>query len=135
MIGDLIMSLLQVNLSTGLSANLADSQGNLQRVYHQRIWQGNSEQAVVFNLVSQSPEYIKAAIGQHEYEVSLAVYNNSDYEAQYIANQLITIIEGWRGTFNGKTWHYTNYLRSVENYNDYFEMPSVVVDFQLIRDI
>lgn len=128
------MSLLQVNLSTGLSANLADSQGNLQRVYHQRIWQGNSESAVVFTLVSQSPEYIKQAVGQHEYEVSIAVYADTDYEAQYVANQLISILEGWRGSFNGKTWHYTNYLRTVENYNDFFEMPSVVVDFQFIRE-
>jgi hypothetical protein len=134
MIGDLIMNLLQVNLSTGLSANLEDSQGNAQRVYHQRIWQGNSEEAVVFTLVSQSPDYIKQAVGQHEYEVSVAVYNNNDYEAQYIANQLISILEGWRGTFNGKTWHYTNYLRTVESYNDFFEMPSLVVDFQFIRD-
>lgn len=128
------MSLLQVNLSTGLSANLADSQGNLQRVYHQRIWQGNSESAVVFSLVSQSPEYIKQAVGQHEYEVSIAVYADTDYEAHYVANQLISILEGWRGSFNGKIWHYTNYLRTVENYNDFFEMPSVVVDFQFIRE-
>lgn len=130
MIDQLIAHILQVNLTTGLSGNLQDSAGNYQMVYHQRVWQGNDEKAVVYTVLDELTEYCKGSIAMMMYDVSFGVFSGTDSDARYIANQLVQIVEGWSGTYDGKHWHYTTLTRKVEGFNDFFEMPTLVVDFQ-----
>lgn len=130
MIDQLIAHILQVNLTTGLSGNLQDIAGNYQMVYHQRVWQGNDEKAVVYTVLDELTEYCKGSIAMMMYDVSFGVFSGTDSDARYIANQLVQIVEGWSGTYDGKHWHYTTLTRKVEGFNDFFEMPTLVVDFQ-----
>lgn len=129
MIGKLIMNLLQVNITTGLSANIADSSGNYQRVYHARIPQGHSFPAVVYNVLDQTPDYVKGAVKADKYPVSFSVYHKTDVEAATIATAIRSQLEGWSGTYDGNTWHYTMLERTVESYDEEMDLSIVTIDF------
>lgn len=134
MIEQLILHILDVHATTGVSANLLDSEGAGVRVYHNRIRQGHGKNAVVFNVLSQNPDYRKGGIGQHEYSVSFNVHHESDYEAATIANNLVDLVEGWKGSYDSKTWHYTLLERMADGFDDDQDLPRKVVDFQFIRE-
>jgi hypothetical protein len=134
MIQALITSLLQIHAATWVSANLLDGEGDGVRVYHQRIPQGSAYPAVVYNLITQTPENCKGGIAMHRYEVSFTVYHADDVEAETIADHLIELLDGWQGTEGGKLWHYTSFTRKVEGFNDPQKLASKIVDFLFIRE-
>jgi hypothetical protein len=134
MVQTLITSLLEISASTWISANLLDGDDAGVRVYHQRIPQGHTYPAVVYNVLSQTPENCKGGIALHKYEVTFTVYATNDVDAETIADNLITLLSGWSGDSGGKTWHYTCFQRKVELYNDPQKLAAKVVDFLFIRD-
>lgn len=123
------MNLLQVNITTGTSANIADSQGNYQRVYHKRIPQGHAFPAVVYNVLDQTPDYVKGAIKADKYPVSFTVYHKNDFEAATIAAAIRSELEGWSGSYGGNTWHYTLLERTVEGFDNALDLNMVNIDF------
>lgn len=136
MIQNLITSLLQIHANTWVSAVLLDGEGTAMRVYHQRIPQGlpYTGGAVVYNVLSQTPENCKGGIALHRYEVTFTVYHADDVVAETIADNLIELLNGWQGTEVGKLWHYTSFTRKVEGFNDKQGLCSKIVDFLFIRE-
>jgi len=134
LIQTLITSLLEIHASTWVSAVLLDSDEAGVRVYHQRIPQGHAYPAVVYNVLDQSPEYCKGGMGLQDYSVTFTVYHAEDVEADTIADNLITLLEGWEGVSGGKTWKYTLLERKVEGINDDQRLCSKIVDFLFSRD-
>ena len=134
MINNLILNILQVDATTLVSANLLDSQGAGVRVYHDRIWQGHNYPATVFKVLSEVPQYRKGGMCLHDIEVSFIVYHTKDTEANTIATNLITLIEGYEGTYSGQVWKYTTLERRVQGYDDELQLHAVTVDFQFSRD-
>lgn len=133
MINDLIAAILQVDLTTGKSAVLSDSDGNLMRVYHARIWQGNQKSDVVFSMLGQSPDYAKGGMKLQSYDVTFTVYHVEDVEADRIADQLIENLEGYKGESGGKVWEYTEFIRKTQGFGDSQQVYAYVVDFRFAR--
>jgi hypothetical protein len=136
MIQTLITSLLEIHASTWVSAVLLNSDDEGVRVFHQRIPMGQAYTGgvVIYNVLDQSPEYRKGGMCLQEYSVTFTVYASTDVEADTIADNLITLLEGWEGESGGKTWKYTLLERKVEGFNDDQRLCSKIVDFLFARD-
>lgn len=132
MIGTLLMSLLEVNQTTGVSANLLDSEDNGVRVHHSRTPQGENIAGVVYHLITQTPQYRHqtAAIAvRDEAQVQFDIYYPSDYEAAFIAQNLRDILEGWSGTSGGNTWNVTTLDGFRDGYENELDTPKLSMDF------
>jgi hypothetical protein len=134
MVNALLTYLLEISLTTWESANLFDSEDTGVRVYHQRIPQGHSYPAVVFNVLGDDPEYKKGAMALRDYTVTFNIYHTSDWEADTIADNLIEILEGWTGDHGGKNWKYIVFKRKVDLYDDPQKLAGKVVDFLISRE-
>ena len=133
MIEALIIFLLEVDATTGISANLLDSTGTAQPVHHQRIPQGSPKNGIVMNVLAQTPTHVKGAMALRDVSVSFNVHHESDYEAAYIAEQLITLIDNYSGTHQGIEWSYAKFERMSEGFDDDQTLPRKIVDFLFIR--
>lgn len=129
MVGKLVMNILQVNTSTGVSANLKDSSGAGVKVHHARVPQGDSFPAVVYDVENMEFEFCKDELKEHEYRVRFTVFHEDDYEAATIAENLLTIVDGWKGDYDGETWFRTNVDGGSELYNDELALHMQVLDF------
>ncbi|RMF61289.1 MAG: DUF3168 domain-containing protein [Bacteroidetes bacterium] len=128
MIGALVTYLLQVD-GSGVSQNLTDSAGNKLPVYHLRVPQGADFPAVVYDVISGTPDYCKkGARGTQEWRVQFDIYHESDFEAATIADNLRDILEGWQGTHNGVKYNYTTVASQVEGWGDLLAQALVTVD-------
>jgi hypothetical protein len=133
MIEALILYLLEVHATTGVSSNLLDSGGNGVRVYHNRIRQGHGKNAVVFRVLTQTPIHCRGGIALREVSVSFNVHHESDYEAAYIAEELVQLIDNYSGTHEGTAWSYAKLERMTEGFDDDQTLPRKIVDFLFVR--
>ena len=130
------MSLLEVNATTGVSANLLDSQDEGVRVHHNRTPQGTNIAGVVYHIIVETPAYQKGGVATHdEAQVQFDVYHPSDFEAATIAANLRTILEGWTGTHDGDRYNYTTLDAIRDGYSDELDTPKRQLDFTFRKTI
>jgi hypothetical protein len=140
MIEALIIYLLEVHATTGVSSNLLDSGGAGVRVYHNRIRQSHGKNAVVFNIITETPNYRHqpgsgSIAVQDEVGVQFDIWHENDHEARTISKNLRTIIEGWSGEHEGSTYNYIILTATRDAYDDNQRIAGKSQDYNIRRNI
>lgn len=103
MTGKLLMHLLQVNASTGLSANIFESDGVTGvKFYHWETWQTNPHNAAVYHVLGKTMNRCK--IGKShidDVQIQLTIWHTDSIEAATVAANIRTVLEGWEGEHDG----------------------------------
>lgn len=128
MLGQLLMYLLQVSQSNGESANIFESDGTTKvKVYHWNIWQSNGGNAAVYHILGTTGNRDKSAISKaDDIQLQITVWHEDSFEAATIAENIRTVLEGWSGTYNSKTYYKTIFDNQVETSEPETQMPGIV---------
>jgi hypothetical protein len=120
MTGQLLMNLLQVSTTTGLSGNVFESDGTTAvKVYHWNVWQSNTPEAVVYHILSTNPNRCKSGVSYiDDVLVQVSIWNANGFEAATIANNIRAILEGWEGTFEDVLYYKILLESQVETFDD-----------------
>lgn len=97
------MHLLQVNASTGVSANIFESDGvTAVKVYHWETWQTNPHNAVVYHVLGKTMNRDKSGKSKvDDVQVQITVWHSDSIEAATVAANIRTVLEGWQGEYSG----------------------------------
>lgn len=131
MIGQLLNNLLQVaqgGSSPGESANIFESDGTTKvKFYHWQIWQLNGGNAAVYHLLNSTPNRDKTGISKaDDIQVQITVWHEDEFEANTIAENIRTVLEGWSGTYESKVYYKTLFDNQVETFEPELQLPGVV---------
>lgn len=122
------MNLLQVSQSTGESANIFESDGTTKvKVYQWQKYQANSGNGVVYHTLSTTPNPDKSGKSKaDDIQIQLTIWHVNSFEAETIAGNIRTVLEGWEGTYNSKSYYKTLIENQVETFEPDIQMPGIV---------
>jgi len=128
MVGQLLMNLLQVSQTTGESENILDSTDRVKlKVYQWNKYQANSGNGAVYHVLSTTGNRDKSGSSKvDDIQVQLTFWHTDSFEAATYAENVRTVLEGWQGTYNSKTYYKTIFENQVETFEPDSLMPGVV---------
>lgn len=126
--GRLLMHLLQVDINTGESANIFESDGLTKiKVYHWNTWQANDQQAIVYHVIGKHPNRCKSGISKvDDVQIQITVWHPDSMEAATIAANIRTVLEGWKGSFDNVDYYQTLFDNEVESWEDKLNFYGVI---------